>query len=99
MLLTSRYEGFPMTILEAWSYGNPCLVTPGTNVADEIAINNLGWTVNLTADSIADGIKKALKDYSVSRADYVSRCKEYVCKNYSWKIIAKTSYKLLNNIK
>ena len=30
MVLTSRYEGFPMTVLEALSHGNPCIVTPGT---------------------------------------------------------------------
>jgi glycosyltransferase involved in cell wall biosynthesis len=32
---TSRYEGLPLVLLEALSYGIPCLLTPGTNVATE----------------------------------------------------------------
>jgi len=35
-ILTSRYEGMPMGILEALSYGIPCLVTPGTNMSDGV---------------------------------------------------------------
>lgn len=35
-LLTSRYEGMPMGLLEACAYGLPCVVTPGTNMSDVI---------------------------------------------------------------
>ena len=93
MLLTSRYEGFPMTILEAWSYGNPCLVTPGTNVSNEVKSNSLGWSVDLDAEAIATGILLALEDYIENREEYSRRCKEYVRDNYSWETIAKLSYK------
>lgn len=91
MLLTSRYEGFPMTILEAWKYGNPCLVTPGTNVYKEICKNKLGWGVDLNADSIANGIEKAIVDYEQDRNNYITRCKDYVAKNYTWSSIAVNS--------
>ncbi len=96
MLLTSRYEGFPMTVLEAWKYGNPCLVTPGTNVADEIAQNGLGWKTGLDASSIAESIRSAASDYLNTRVAYIKRCKEHVMEKYSWKAIAKVSFEQLS---
>ncbi len=95
MILTSRYEGFPMTILEAWMYGNPCLVTPGTNVAEEIESNNIGWVTELNPNNIASSIKKACLDYENGKEDYVRRCKEYVGKHYRWDVLAQRSYDLL----
>lgn len=89
MLLTSRYEGFPMTILEAWSYGNPCLVTPGTNVFEEVIRNKLGWGTTLNALDIAISIKNLINDYEVNKYTYIRRCKRYVLKNYLWENIAK----------
>lgn len=88
MLLTSRYEGFPMTALEAWGYGNPCIVTPGTNVADEVVSNRIGWKTNLNAADIAETIRVNALDYSNNRQEYVIRCKEYVSEKYSWDTIA-----------
>lgn len=92
MLLTSRYEGFPMTVLEAWEYGNPCLVTPGTNVYTEICENGLGWGCDLDAESIADGIERAFNEYSANRDEYIKKCKEYVSSNYTWNKIAIKSF-------
>lgn len=91
LILTSRYEGSPMTVLDALSYGNPCLVTPGTNVADEIYSNNIGWTTKLDANSIAETIIKAKNDYLNNVNVYTQRCKAYVSDNYLWSKIAKQS--------
>lgn len=91
LLLTSRYEGSPMTILDALSYGNPCLVTPGTNVADEIVQNNLGWKTGLKAEAIADCILKAREDYKMNYATYYDNCRRYVLDNYLWDNIARQS--------
>lgn len=96
MLLTSRYEGFPMTVLEAWKYGNPCLVTPGTNVADEIVENGLGWKTELNAEDIAHAISLGLSEYSRQRIEYINKCKEYVSERYDWKEIAKVSLEQLS---
>ena len=91
LLLTSRYEGSPMTVLDALSYGNPCLVTPGTNVAEEIRFNKVGWVSELDPQSIADTILLAKNDYISNKDLYTSRCKSYVLNNYSWTKIAKQS--------
>lgn len=92
MILCSRYEGFPMTILEAWRYGNPCLVTPGTNVIDEVIDNNLGWGTELDVQKIAKAIKDASREYSKDRERYIAGCKNYVLNKYNWNEIAQMSY-------
>lgn len=94
MILTSRYEGLPMTVLECWKYGNPCIVTEGTNMATEVEKYNLGWVTKLDENSIADTIIKANDDYRSNRNEYARRCKQYVKDNYSWDKIASDSYKL-----
>ena len=43
IVLLSRFEGLPGVILEAWSFGCPTLLTPGTNMSDEAVENNCGW--------------------------------------------------------
>lgn len=91
LMLTSRYEGSPMTILDALSYGNPCLVTPGTNVSEEIVDNKLGWKVDLDAASIADGMERAVKEYMSDAKGYYERCQHHVLNNYIWSDIAKRS--------
>lgn len=94
LILTSRYEGSPMTILDGLSYGNPCVVTPGTNVADELVKNNVGWKTDLDSKQIADCILRAEEEYRKSAADMVSRCKQYVLDNYTWDVIAENSVRL-----
>lgn len=98
LLLTSRYEGSPMTILDALSYGNPCLVTPGTNVADEIESNHLGWKTELNAEAIADSILKAKEDYRHNFASYYETCRHYVLDHYLWDRIAQQSVKIYKDL-
>lgn len=91
LLLTSRYEGSPITVLDALTFGNPCLVTPGTNVADEIESNGLGWKTDLDEKSISESILKAKSEYLADQKGYYSRCKSYVSNHYLWSKIAEVS--------
>lgn len=93
LLLTSRYEGSPITVLDALTYGNPCLVTPGTNVADEIEQNKIGWKTDLDPKCIAECILRAKADYIKDKDGYGDRCKRYVTDNYLWSKIADFSIK------
>lgn len=86
-VLTSRFEGQPVAILEAWSRGVPTLVTPGTNVADECAGNECGWVISTDAKNIADKLVALTKN----RQEILQNGKNaycYVRKTYSWENIA-----------
>lgn len=56
----SRTEAMPMGILEAMSYGVPCLITQGTSLADLLDKYDAGWSCETTAEAIAETIEKAV---------------------------------------
>ncbi|MDN3425676.1 glycosyltransferase [Planococcus notacanthi] len=96
MILTSRYEGFPMTILEALSHGIPCIVTEGTNVKSMIEKNNLGWGTE--KETISQTVLKGVEDYKNNQNFYVTHTSEYVNEFYNWEHIAKLSVEKLRKI-
>lgn len=96
MVLTSRNEGFPMSILEALSYGNPCIVTPGTNVKEMIDKNHLGWGTEF--DSISETIKYAVSDYRNNSNEYIERSTKFIKDNFSWEEIAEISIDKIQEI-
>lgn len=54
---TSRFEGMPLGILEALSYGLPCLITEGTTLGDVVNEFDSGWVSKTTSEDIAQKIK------------------------------------------
>jgi len=60
-VLTSRSEGLPLGVLEALSYGVPCLVSKGTGLSEQINSYNAGWG-ETDESSIADLLKKAVDE-------------------------------------
>ena len=59
---TSRTEGMPLGVLEALSYGLPCLLTEGTSFAGIVSGKSAGWNAGSTADSIAAALAQAVSD-------------------------------------
>ena len=59
---TSRNDGMPMGILEALTYGLPCLVTKGTALETMIAESNAGWGVETNASAVAFAIRQAVEE-------------------------------------
>lgn len=88
MILTSRSEGLPMTVLEAWNMGIPCLVSEGTNVSHEAVKNGTGWLSGNIPEEIAECIYKAKVEYSLNKDVYIERCINYIRENYQWSEIA-----------
>lgn len=89
-VLTSLYEGMPLTVLEALSFGKPCIVTPQTNMADLIKNNNAGWVTAADEDSISEVLYKAYIEYKERRNEYIANAINAV-KPYRWDAIAKKS--------
>lgn len=87
---TSRHEGMPMGILEAMSYGIPCIITKGTSVGEIVASYDAGWVAETSVDSISMALKKAICDVD----KYPSKsgnARQLVADNYSWdNILAST---------
>ena len=89
-LTTSRFEGHPTGLLEALSYGLPCLVTTGSNMRKEIEESDAGWGADNDSASIAKALLKALNEL-----DNFPRKKRNALKLadlYSWDTIAKNSH-------
>lgn len=84
---TSRYEGMPMGILEAMSYGLPCLVTEGTFLGGDVADAQAGWVAETTAESIAARLVEAVEDRP-RWAEYGRGGREAAEKRFSWDVVA-----------
>lgn len=61
-VLTSRFEGHPMGLIEALAYGVPALITRGTNMLPEVAECNAGWTCEGGREAVRDALRQALAD-------------------------------------
>ncbi len=59
---TSRFEGMPLGILEALSYGIPCLATEGTTLAETISGADAGWNAGGTVETIKAAICQCLSE-------------------------------------
>lgn len=60
--MTSRFEGHPMGLLEALSYGLPCLATTGSNMRSEIENADAGWGADNDVESIKDAILNMISE-------------------------------------
>lgn len=87
---TSRFEGMPLGILEALSYGLPCLVTKGTTLGDEVKEKQAGWCAENNSESISDSILTAInsKDLYETLGKNAKLLVEY---KYEWDSIAEST--------
>lgn len=84
---TSRFEGMPMGILEALSYGLPCFVTQGTNLGEIINEYNAGWVAETNSNSISEKLKICIMDkerYYIKSQNSNKIIKEF----FEWSVIA-----------
>ncbi len=84
---TSRHEGMPMGILEAMSYGIPCLVTEGTTLKPLIARYDGGFAAETKADSIARMLVRAI-DERETLPEKSKNARQAVEENFSWAYVA-----------
>jgi len=94
---TSRHEGMPMGILEAMSYGLPCLVTRGTSIGEEIDYYKSGWMAEPNANSIKEILLKAVKEKQ-SFPDYSNNAISFIKNNYSWEKVSKQTIEMYESL-
>ena len=85
---TSRFEGMPMGILEALSYGIPCIVTDGTTLNEIVKSYDAGWTSGQDARKIAKTIflsKQEMDKLHKKSKGAINLAKH----NYTWSNISK----------
>lgn len=95
-MMTSRFEGHPMALIEAMSYGIPCFATYGTNMSEEINKTDSGWIASTDVESIRKSILKMIKErdnLEVKGDNALSLSNEY-----NWDEIAKKSHSIYEEL-
>lgn len=84
---TSRSEGMPMGILEALSYGIPCIVTEGTTLGKIIKKYNAGFVAQTNVESITKSIQLMIKNKE-SYSQLSKNAMRLIQENYEWSVIS-----------
>jgi glycosyltransferase involved in cell wall biosynthesis len=96
-LATSRFEGHPMAVIEAMSYGIPCILTEGTNMQEDLIKYDAGWDTDLAPNEIAKKIVKAVQSPSeISNKGLNAR--KLIEENYTWEKVAEQSVEFYREI-
>lgn len=90
-ILTSRFEGMPMGLVEALAYGLPVLVTEETNMGDVIAKSNAGFVSTCTMKEIEKNLQ-ALITAPTSLLMEMSRNAYSLSRTYDWDSITKKAH-------
>lgn len=90
-ILTSRFEGLPMGLLEALSYGLPAIVTHETNIGEMIDDAGAGFSSSCTTDGIESSLRKLL----MIKEEEIRKMSLNACsfsKRFDWNEIAKKAH-------
>lgn len=95
-LIPSRFEGHPMALIEALSYGLPCVATTGSNMRDEIEEYGAGWTADNDVESIQCALKKMLEGQKKYKS--ISERAIRLSHKYDWNVLAETAHTCFENM-
>lgn len=94
-IMTSKYEGLPLTLLEAMASGLPCIVSDIPNL-DIVREADCGIVVNFENPKSASD--KIIEYILNTNAEHAQSARDYALKNHNWEIIAAQYLKLLKEI-
>lgn len=92
----SRTEAMPMGILEAMSYGIPCLITKGTSLTSVLDKYSAGWPCETTSVGIANAIEKAVLEKHLLK-EKSKNAITLIENNFLWDNIAKNALENYRN--
>lgn len=96
-LLTSRFEGHSMALLEALSYGLPVATTPGANMKQKIRQYDAGWCSDETSvESICNMLLTIIRDTD----SFATKGRNAIelAKTYNYDEIAKQFHEIAQDI-
>ncbi len=97
--LPSDLEGMPISLLEAMSYGNCCLVSNIDEMIEVIEGEQYGVCFEKSnVDDLANKLNCLLSDDSIVKK-YRERAKDYILKKYSWDEVTKQTISLYMQVK
>ena len=94
--MTSRFEGHPMGLIEALSYGLPVLVSRGTNMMDEVQEADAGWICENNVDDIVKCLSRLIKEKNFFAKK--SQNARFLAAKYNWNLLAKDFHQKISNI-
>lgn len=95
-IMSSRFEGMPMGLIEALSVGLPVLVSKGTNMAGEIKENNAGWVAENDEYSLAEAFGKMIVEKNMFEEKSKNAIK--LSEKYLWDNIALGTHKIYKDL-
>ena len=95
-IMTSRFEGHPMGLIEALSYGLPVLISRGTNMMNELQEANAGWTCENEVNSIVTCLSRLIKEKSLLKQK--SHNARLLAAKYDWDLLAKDFHQAISSI-
>lgn len=85
-IMPSRFEGHPMALIEALSYGLPCVASKGSNMSREVETYNAGWIADNDIQSLCTAIKSLIANHHILKKYSSNAIK--LANNYNWASIA-----------
>lgn len=82
-VLPSLSEGLPMTVLEAWAYAKPVLMTPECNLPEGFAAR-AALQIGTTSKEIAAGLKQLIEMSDDDRKAMGASGRALVAEGFSW---------------